>query len=124
MAGRRPSEHQVDLAPGRDLDLLISLAEGAGPGSLRIVSDPGGAISAGSIFKTSVYENGNKVPTAPAPGANDVALAVPMTGGGHEGIGGNGQGNRAAVEIAEILVYTNAVDETGRLIVEKYLKQK
>ena len=43
LKGRRASEHQFEVQPGRDLDLLIALAEGTGPGSLTIVSEPAGA---------------------------------------------------------------------------------
>ena len=43
MPGRRSAEHLLELVPGRDLDLLIALAEGAGPGSVQVVSEPPGA---------------------------------------------------------------------------------
>lgn len=56
MAGRRSVEHMLDLIPGRDLDLLIALAEGGGPGSLSIVSDPPGA---------KVLLDGERIGTAP-----------------------------------------------------------
>lgn len=59
-AGRRPSESRLELQAGKEIDLLVTLAEGRGAGVLRVRSDPSGA---------QVFLDGALLGTTPFAGA-------------------------------------------------------
>ena len=68
--GFRPAEHHLELTAGRDVELVVSLAQGSGPGSLQITSEPSGA---------RVLLDGERIGVTPfkgelAPGAHRLAV--------------------------------------------------
>lgn len=71
---RRPALYQLDLAPGGELHLLVSLAEGRGAGTLRVQSDPPGA----QVFLDAALLGTTPYAGPLQPGAH--ALAVELAG--------------------------------------------